>query len=147
MSLFFLIVLKAQTLTMQKYILMLEDDADDKMLTEETFGQLNLDVDLVFLSSSDALFSHLEHNSLPELILIDYNSTPEDGLSVLKKIKGDGRWSQLPVVILSDNNLPQYKNECYSAGANSFIRKPISLQLTQSKIETFFRYWFDVVEL
>jgi two-component system response regulator len=136
-----------QPLAMQKYVLMLEEDSDDQFLTREVLDALELDVHIRFVATSNELFSALEGQHLPELILIDHNSIPEDGLTVLKKIKDTDTLTHIPVVILSDNNLPHYKNECYASGASSFIRKPANMQLTQKKIDTFFRYWFDVAEL
>ena len=80
-------------------------------------------------------------------MLIDYNSVPENGIEVLKKLKSDANYNDIPVVILSDNSLPKYKNECYRHGASSFIKKPDSAEATNKKIAAFFNYWFHVVEV
>jgi DNA-binding NarL/FixJ family response regulator len=79
--------------------------------------------------------------------LIDYNIAPENGVDVLRKLKRDGRFNSIPVVILSDNNLDKYSKAAYAAGASSFIKKPADMGGTRHKIETFFKYWFEVVEL
>jgi DNA-binding NarL/FixJ family response regulator len=79
--------------------------------------------------------------------LIDYNSTPENGLEVLKKLKSNSTYSDVPVVILSDSDHPKYKNDCYKFGASSFIKKPDTAEATNKKIASFFNYWFNVVEI
>ena len=132
---------------MNKSVWIIEDDSDDRYLTKETLSDLNIDVPLHFLSSSDELFEALSTSELPSLILVDYNTTPDNGLEVLKKLKTHQRYNKLPVVILSDSNFTRYKDECYQYGACSFIKKPDTIETTQQKIGTFFKYWLEVVEL
>lgn len=132
---------------MQKYILMLEEDQDDQFLTQEILSELALGLDIRFVETSQAFFNRLCIHPLPELILIDYNSVPEDALSILKKLKSNQSWMHIPAVVLSDNDLPTYRLACYQAGASSYIRKPSNMQQTCQKIRTFFTYWFDVVIL
>jgi CheY-like chemotaxis protein len=63
----------------------------------------------------------------------------------LRRIKKTNQ--NIPVVILSDSDLPQYRNECYANGANTFIKKPGTLAETKDKIGAFFKYWLDVAEV
>ena len=132
----------------RKLILMLEDDSDDRYITEQAIEELGLDVDIEFFSDSNQFLHFLAGTSpYPSLILIDYNSTPENGLAVLKKIKALTPLNKLPVIILSDSNTEKYKAECYAHGASSFIQKPQTVEATANKIETFFKYWFTVAEV
>jgi CheY-like chemotaxis protein len=130
----------------QKLILMLEDDSDDRYLTESAIEELGLDIKIKFFSNSNEFLDSLTVTQ-PVLLLIDYNSTPENGIQVLKKIK-DLRYSNdVPVIILSDSDSEKYKAECYAYGASSFIKKPQPIEATARKIETFFKYWLTVVEV
>jgi hypothetical protein len=45
---------------MNKMIYMLEDDSDDRYLTEETLSDLHITVPVKFFSNSNDLFSALE---------------------------------------------------------------------------------------
>ena len=132
---------------MDKYVLMLEDDKDDRSLVKETLSELVIDVPLRFFSSSEDLFEYLSQADKPSLILLDDNSTPDDGMTVLRKLKSDARFQEIPVVILSENDLPSARKESYLLGASSFIKKPDSLEGTRKKIGLFFTYWLEVVEL
>ena len=132
---------------MHRSILMLEDDSDDRYLTQETLQELEIDIPVTYLNSSAALFELLACGERPSLILIDYNSTPENGLQILRKLKADEAWSGIPVVILSDSDLASYRDACYRMGASSYIKKPDSVFETRAKIGTFFRYWFEVAEV
>jgi CheY-like chemotaxis protein len=132
---------------MSKYVLMLEDDSDDQSLVKETLSELKMEIPIKYFSSSTDLFSFLSAGEKPSLILLDYNATPDNGIDVLKKLKSDKEYSQIPTVILSDNDLPHYRNESYANGASSFIKKPDTLEATHQKIGTFFKYWFEVAEV
>lgn len=126
---------------------MLEDDRDDRYLTSEILSELNIGIPVQFFSTSSDLMEYLLHNPKPSLILLDYNSTPENAKQVLQKIKADAGFNSIPVVVLSDNDHDVYKNECYALGASSFIKKPGNIKDTQDKIATFFKYWIEVAEV
>lgn len=132
---------------MHRVVLMLEGDGDDRYITRQTLSELNIDIPIKFLSNSTALFNFLSTSEKPVLILVDYNSNPDNGADVLKKLKSDPELCDIPVIILSDSDHPRYKNECYKLGASSFIKKPATIEATNRKITSFFNYWFNVVEV
>ena len=128
-------------------VLMLEEDNDDRYITEDLMQQLGFTQPPTFFSNSEDLFRFLSVSTKPSLILIDYNLSIENGLEVLKKIKVDPNFKKFPVIILSDSALPKYVQECYAYGASSYIKKPNNVSETRKKIEIFFQYWFEVAEL
>jgi len=132
---------------MDRFVLMLEGDGDDRYITQQTLTDLNMHVPIKFLANSTEFFNFLSSSIKPALILIDYNSSPDNGIEVLKKLKLNTTYNDIPVVILSDSDLPKYKNECYRNGASSFIKKPNTADATNKKIASFFNYWLNVVEV
>ena len=132
---------------MDRFVLMLEGDGDDQYITEQTLSELDIKIPIKFLSKSNELFNFLSPSNKPVLILIDYNSIPDNGIAVLKKLKSNAAYNYIPVVILSDSDHPEYKNECYQNGASSFIKKPDTADATNKKIASFFNYWLKVVEV
>ena len=124
---------------------MLEDDSDDRYLTNEVLSDLNFNIHIQFYSTSNELFEGLK-KSLPDLILVDYNSTPQNGIDVLRTLKADKEIAAIPVVLLSDSGVSKYKNECYLHGASGFVVKPDSLAETKKKVSVFFNYWTSVSE-
>ena len=124
---------------------MLEDDSDDRYLTREVLDDLDFDLTIDFFSNSNDLFAGLQ-NTKPDLILVDYNSTPQNGIEVLRKLKASDNLRSVPVVVLSDSSLPKYKTECYTEGASGFVIKPSSMEETKKKINLFFTYWTEVAE-
>ena len=124
---------------------MLEDDWDDRYLTKETIAETGLNLDIRFHHNSDDFLADLLQNP-PHLVLVDDNSTPENGLQVLRRIRQSKTLSHLPVVLISDSQVPEHRKDCYREGAASFIIKPRSLEATRNTISTFFRYWLEVAE-
>jgi CheY-like chemotaxis protein len=125
---------------------MLEDDSDDRYLTTEVVKELGFDLSIRFFTDSDQLLQALQEE-LPSLVLIDYNSNPENGILVLERIREHGHTSSLPVVILTEANYPSLKKDCYSAGASTVIAKPLDMDGTRKRIKSFFEYWLNVAEV
>jgi CheY-like chemotaxis protein len=128
-------------------ILMLEEDRDDRDLTEAIMQEIGFTQMPVFFSKKKELFQFLEQTDQPCLILIDYNLSSGNSIEVLQQLKEHKIFSKFPVVILSESILPKYVQESYALGAATFIKKPNTMQDTRKTIELFFRYWFEVAEL
>lgn len=133
--------------TQNRYILMVEDDPDDRHLTQQTLQDIGITVPIHFLSESTEVFSFLESHALPAIILIDYNISPDNGVEVLKSLKSHPAYRHIPVIILSESAAPAYVTECYRHGANTFVAKPFTSSGTRKKIESFFTYWLEVAEV
>jgi CheY-like chemotaxis protein len=133
------------------YILMLEDDGDDRHITQTFFAANDFDIALEFLVNSDEVIPYLEictqqQRHLPKLILLDKNVPAGGGMEVLKKIKSHMSYKMIPVVMISGTAFPSEINEAYRLGVNSFILKPFSSDLTAKTIGNFLNYWFGSVE-
>lgn len=131
---------------------MLEWDEDDRYITESFFKENDISVNILFKKNSTDFFSYLDNcsknvTSYPSLILLDMNAVPLDATEILKKLKSSKVYNHVPVVILSEIPNTRLIKECYALGASSFISKPGSSELTNKKILTFFKYWFETVEL
>jgi CheY-like chemotaxis protein len=137
---------------MLPYILMLENDPDDRYITEVFFREHSFDIPIHFNYSSTELFTSLEDctNSgkpFPSLILLSMSSTPLNAIEVLKKLRASANYNHVPAVVLCGVADEQVIRDCYAAGANSFIVKPSGNAETNTKILNFLNYWFQTVEL
>lgn len=130
-------------------ILMIDDDHDDHYITKDVLKELNIQVDIDFISDSTIVFDHLESQkeNLPNLILLDKNLPATDGIEILMQLKAHSTYTLIPVVVISGSAFPEEVNEFYRNGASSFITKPSSGKLTKEKIEGFIRYWSEICEL
>jgi CheY-like chemotaxis protein len=137
---------------MNRTILMLEHDEDDRYITQSVINENRFDVKIQFVANSTELFNTLDaarstKDGLPTLILINYHTSPLSAVEILSKLKRDEAIGHIPVVVLSGSVNPDAVRACYQAGASSYIRKPWSGKDTEAKISTFIKYWFNTVEL
>ncbi|OWM69870.1 two-component response regulator ARR17-like [Punica granatum] len=59
------------------------------------------------------------------MIITDYCMPGMTGYELLKKIKGSSILKEVPVVIMSSENVPTRINKCLEEGAQMFILKPL----------------------
>ena len=129
---------------MQSYVLMLQTDDDDIFITESTLAEIGNTIPVQFVSNLEEMEQHVAKNGEPAVILLNDRGTMNRGLQVLKKLKTNATYAHVPVVMLGEYTTNDYIKEIYKAGANTYIVKPSTVAATKKKIETFFRYWFEV---
>lgn len=137
---------------MERSILMLEHDDDDRYITQAVFDENHYSVKIHFVNNSDDLFAFLIScektlSRYPAMILVDHYAIPRNAAEIIRDLKSDHRYCHIPVVVLSGTINDEMIRQCYVAGANSFIRKPSSGNEINRKIADFVRYWFETVEL
>jgi CheY-like chemotaxis protein len=137
---------------MSRTILMLEHDDDDRYITQSVFDDHRYDIKLHFVNTSSEVFTFLEQCSgvtqrFPSLILLNYHASPSNAVDILKELKMNTKYNHIPAIVLSGSVKDEIIRDCYNAGASSFIQKPASSEGTDKKISSFFKYWFETVEL
>jgi CheY-like chemotaxis protein len=137
-------------------ILMADDDADDRRLTQEAFEEARLINDLRFVENGEQLIDYLRKQGTyappaeaprPGLILLDLNMPRKDGRTVLKEIKSDPALRQIPVVVLTTSKADEDVYKSYDLGVNSYIVKPVTFEALVDILQTLEKYWFEIVEL
>jgi len=137
-------------------ILMADDDADDRRLTEEALEEGRLINDVRFVENGEELMDYLRRQGRfappaetprPGLILLDLNMPRKDGRTVLKEIKSDPDLRQIPVVVLTTSKADEDIFKSYDLGVNSYIVKPVTFEALVDILQTLEKYWFEIVEL
>ena len=136
------------------FILIAEDDADDRFLLQAAFHENGFRDRLHFVENGAEVIEFLNHansnknaivNSFPKFILLDLNMPKKDGREVLKEIKLNPELKQIPVVIFSTTNNEQEMKRCYELGANSYITKPGSFDLLLKIVANLRGYWLQTI--
>jgi two-component system, response regulator len=132
-------------------ILLVEDDADDELLTRRTLKKNNICNDVVVVARDgaealDYLFATGEYEGrdpsvMPQVVLLDLGLPKLDGLEVLRRIRADERTRLLPVVILTSSEDQEDVVEGYGLGANSFVRKPVDVTRFHAAVVELGLYW------
>ena len=77
----------------------------------------------------------------PRLILLDLGLPKVDGLEVLRRIKGDERTRDIPVVVLSSSREGPDIARAYELGVNSYIVKPVDFEQFSECVRQLGLYW------
>jgi two-component system, response regulator len=78
---------------------------------------------------------------LPRLVLLDLKLPRVDGVEVLRALRSSPRAGAAPVVMLVPSSEPRELAQCYQAGANSCIVKPIEFRALAETLRELGRYW------
>jgi len=107
-----------------KNILIVDDDSRNiftlssalQELGAETFSALNGEEAFEFLEMSDIDV---------DIILMDIMMPVVDGLEAIRRIKADDRFKAIPIIAVTAKTAKKDKEECFAAGANDYLTKPI----------------------
>jgi CheY-like chemotaxis protein len=134
-------------------ILMADDDAEDRMLTEEAFRESRLSNDLRFVENGVELLDYLNRRNgyadapRPGLILLDLNMPKMDGREALHEMKKVPRIRRIPVVVLTTSESEEDILRTYELGVSSYITKPVTFEGLVQVTRDLSHYWFEIVEL
>ena len=137
-------------------ILMADDDADDRMLTQDALYESRLKNPLYFVKDGQELLDFLynrgafqdrEQFPRPGLILLDLNMPNISGREALQKIKQDPDLRRIPIVVLTTSQAEADIWGTYDLGANSFITKPVEFDKLVRVLQVIGEYWFTIVRL
>ncbi len=124
-------------------IMMVEDDLLDAAAAKRLLRHNALDKRLVIAADGKQAVSILQSSSpadLPQLILLDINLPDMSGIDLLKSIKKDDKFKDIPVVILTGSNEDQDIQKSYDLGARSYLVKPISNDALLLVLKTLFSF-------
>lgn len=107
-------------------VLIVDDSLPMRSVIKKTFkaagyGNLN------FLEAEDGqkALVQLKDNWI-DMVLTDYNMPVMNGLELVKEMKKDDRFDQVPVVVISTEGSREKKDEFYKYGASGYIKKPFA---------------------
>ena len=64
----------------------------------------------------------------PAFVLLDVNMPRLDGKHFLRRLRADARGASLPVVVFTTSTAPWDIDECYAAGCNVYLVKPLGAE-------------------
>jgi CheY-like chemotaxis protein len=136
-------------------ILMADDDEEDCALTKEAMADARLANEMRFVADGQQLMDYLKKRGdysngdapTPGVILLDLNMPKKDGREALAEIKSDPELRRIPVCVLTTSAAEEDIFRSYDLGVNSFMTKPVTFAGLVEVLQTWSRYWFEIVEL
>ncbi|UYQ92647.1 response regulator [Chitinophaga horti] len=117
-------------MTIMPSILLVDDDAEDRLIIKDTFEELGYGTAIQFAGNGEEAIHYLEaclpKKDLPSLVILDLNMPKMNGTQTLRYLKAQPALSNIPVIIFSTSLNPIEHDECLSLGAHSYVIKPTS---------------------
>lgn len=138
------------TTTMEKSILLVEDNPDDIELTRLAFEESHLANRLVVARDGqealDYLFGEGVHagrdlSDMPQMILLDLKLPTLDGREVLQRIRANQHTRHIPVIVMTTSREESDLFASYDLGANSFVQKPVDFARFVDAVRQVGLYW------
>lgn len=133
-------------------ILLVEDSPEDYEATLRAFKRSRVVNPVIHCGDGEDALDFLLHRGRyaggaprPSIILLDLNLPGTDGREVLREVKGNAELSPIPVIVLTTSSNEQDVEDCYRAGANSYIQKPVNLNGLLDVVQRLKDFWFEIV--
>ena len=119
------------------YILLAEDDKDDRLLFTEAFAELKIKTDVTTVNNGVELMQRLndENIRLPHLLFLDLNMPRKNGIQCLKEIRKNDKLKEISVAIYSTSSSEKDIDETFRNGANIYITKPTDFNILKKVLE------------
>jgi two-component system, chemotaxis family, response regulator Rcp1 len=134
-------------------ILLVEDNPADVLLITEAFKENRTLVHLNFVGDGEEAVDFLNRKGkyvgakTPDLILLDLNLPRMDGKSFLKRLKPEGLFKSIPIIVLTSSKSDLDIREVYEMNANSYIVKPIDLDGYIETAKKIHDFWMTLAQL
>ncbi|MEY2545679.1 MAG: hypothetical protein QOG48_796 [Verrucomicrobiota bacterium] len=131
-------------------ILIVEDTPQDLELTLRALRKANLTnrihvardgVEALEFIFCEGAYSARKIDNRPKVILLDLKLPKVDGIEVLRRVKGDPRTKDIPVVVLTSSKEQKDVVDSYELGVNSYIVKPVNFERFTSAVQDMGMYW------
>ena len=117
-----------------KRILIVEDNETDVRLLKDILETRGYTI----LQTREGLEAiDLAVVNLPDLILLDIQLPDMSGLEVARRLRGDERSKQIPIVAVTAFAMEWHEREALDSGCDAYVSKPISIFSFLRTVESF----------
>lgn len=112
---------------------------DDKNIQEiETFALQNVGYTVEGFETAEAFYTALNHE-LPDLVLLDIMLPDEDGLSIVRKLRGREDTVRVPIILVTAKTSEIDKVKGLDIGADDYMTKPFGVMELISRVKALLR--------
>lgn len=132
---------------------MAEDSPSDAELARAAFKSGGIDCILTIVSDGVEAMDYMHgtdkyvDRTMPDLIILDLNMPRKDGKTVLKELKQDDRYRQIPIVILTTSQAEEDINQSYELAASCYVTKPMDFNKFHEVTKAIKNFYFNIATL
>lgn len=116
-------------------ILLAEDDDGNARLMELGFADAGAHNPGIRFKDGQAAWDFISGKSTPcidtrkpYLLFLDIHMPNMDGIEVLRSVKADLRFKDMPVIMLTTTDDPNEMRRCHELGCDGFLVKPVDIE-------------------
>ena len=121
-----------------KKIMVVDDDPKQISFLKYVLESLGNQYEVISANNGMQCFQLLKNNQIPDLILLDIMMPEMSGWEVLKNLKENSSWKNIPVIFLTARTDEVAKNAGGFLG-DDFIEKPFKKEDLIKKIDNFLK--------
>lgn len=112
---------------------MAEDNLPDALLIRQAIQAENLGCLVHAVEDGESVLKFLNAAEAdpaaphPDVMLLDLNLPKIEGLDVLRRVRANERWKNIPVMVVTSSDSPSDRGAARNLGA-AYFRKPISYE-------------------
>jgi len=120
-----------------KRVLIVDDDARNIFALEAALRMYGMDV--VSAESGVQGVEILRASDDIDIVLMDIMMPEMDGYETIRRIRGDKRIGDLPIIALTAKAMKGDREACIAAGASEYVSKPVDID----KLTSVFKLWLN----
>jgi CheY-like chemotaxis protein len=121
-------------------VLVADDNENDQWLMRRAFETVARDIQVDFVRDGQETIDYLVINSMPSLLILDHKMTRLNAFGVLKWLREDDTFKDLPVVIVSGMKSADDEGNAIKLGARAYYSKPYDFADMKELVRTLLRY-------
>lgn len=134
-------------------ILLIDDNPIDVMVLKKTFSNIKADCTFVDFVDAEQALNYLKNqketglNALPDMIISDLILPKMSGHELLSSLKNDDLLKSIPFVMFTTSSSEHDVKLAYRQNVNSYIVKPLNLNLYKETIKCMWNFWSCATKL
>lgn len=113
------------------HVLVAEDNPTNQMVVGAMLKRLGYAYDICN-NGEEAIMALNKHQY--DLILMDCQMPILDGFAATEQIRMNPRWQELPIIALTAGATDKEQKQCFEAGMNDFLSKPITINVLEQSL-------------
>ena len=124
-----------------------DDTADYRFLLQHLFKTFFPTYPVRFFPDGQTFLKAIaQMQPLPGLIVLDQHMPELDGHQTLVQLKQHPVHQTIPVILMSSTDSVPEIVDCYQAGANAFVLKPVDFESLKQTMGLICDYWMELNE-
>ena len=115
-------------------LLVVDDSSTMRRIIKNTLQRLGYD-DVLEAEHGVEAWQIMEKNSGINVLITDWNMPEMNGLELVRKVRADGRYDAMPIIMVTTEGGKTEVITALKAGVNNYIVKPFTPQVLKEKLE------------